>query len=69
MKIDIQSFTGRPKTAMAGDSLVWGSGQLRYFKTVLWRLSASKVLLGPVFDIINLFMVFTPISARQLECE
>ena len=64
----MKSLIGRPKIHMAGDSFVSGSGVFRYWRMARWSLSVSSSPLGPVLEVMMRFAVFTPISARQLEC-
>ena len=65
---EILSLIGFPKTHIAGERPVNGSGQLRYCSIALCNLSVFKLPLGPVFSVISRFAVLTPISALQLEC-
>ena len=63
----MQSLIGRPKTHIAGESFVSGSGVLRCCKIARWNLSVFRSPLGLVLDAMSLFAVLTPISARELE--
>ena len=56
----------RPKTHIAGDILVSGSGVLRYCKIARCTASVSRSPFPPVLSVINRFIVLTAISARQL---
>ena len=67
-RIGTNSFIGRPKTHMAGDSPVSGSGVFLYVRMARRNESVSREPFGPVFDRIIRLTVFTPTSARQLEC-
>ena len=57
---------GRPKTRIAGDNLVFLSGQFLYCRIARWNGSKSRSPLGAVLSVIMRLTVFTPISARQL---
>ena len=57
---------GRPKTHIAGDTLVSLSGQFLYCRIARWNESTSRSPLGPVLSVIILLTVFTPTSALQL---
>ena len=64
--IGMKSRMGRPKTHIAGDSFVSGSGVLRYWSIALYTASVSSSPFGPVLSVMSRFIVFTPISAQQL---
>ena len=68
MKDWYESLMGWPNTHWAGERLVLGSGVLRYCRMASWRESVSRVPCASVLSVMRRFMVFTPISARQLEC-
>ena len=53
---------------MAGEIFVSGSGILRYWSIAILKASVLSSLVDEVLEVINLFTVFTLISARQLEC-
>jgi hypothetical protein len=57
-----------PKTHIAGEIFVSGSGVLRYCSIALCTVSVSSSPFGPVLSVMRRFIVFTPISARQLLC-
>ena len=63
----MKSLIGLPKTHCAGDSLVFGSGVLRYCKMACWNALVLRLPCGSVLFVISLLTVFTPISALQLE--
>ena len=63
----MKSLIGRPKTDMAGDSLVSGSGVLRYCNIATLKASVSSSPVGDVLEVMSRFTVLTPISALQLE--
>ena len=69
-KIGMKSLMGLPKTIIAGDNVVAGSGVFLY-----WRIahctasrSTSSPPLGPVLLVRIRFMILTPSSALQLLC-
>ena len=62
----MKSRMGRLKTHIAGDSFVSGSGVLRYWSIALCTASVSSSPSGPVLSVMSRFILFTPISARQL---
>ena len=64
--IGMKSRIGRPKTHIAGESFVSGSGVLRYCSIAICTASVSSSPFGPVLSVMSRFIVFTPISARQL---
>ena len=64
----MKSLIGLPNTHIAGDTFVSGSGVLRYCSMATRKASVSKPPVADVFEVIILFMVLTPISARQFEC-
>ena len=63
----MKSFMGLPKTHCAGDSLVSGSGVLRYCRIARWNSSVSRLPSGVVLLVMRRFIVLTAISALQLE--
>ena len=66
-RIGMKSLIGRPNRHMAGETLVSGSGVLRYCNIAILNASVFRVPRGEVLDVIIRFRVFTPISARQFE--
>ena len=64
----MKSLMGRPNTHCAGESLVLASGVLRYWRMARWSEFVSRLPCASVLSVIIRFTVFTPISARQLEC-
>ena len=64
--IKMKSRVGRPKTHIAGEIFVSGSGVLRYCSIAICTASVSSSPFGPVLSVMSRFIVFTPISARQL---
>lgn len=66
--IGIMSLMGRPKRQDAGDCLVEGSGELRYWRIARWKVLTLRSLLVPTFPEISRLIVLTATSARQLLC-
>ena len=67
-KIGMKSLMGLPKTIIAGDNLVAGSGIFLYWRIARCTASMSSPPLGPVLLVRIRFMILTPISALQLQC-
>ena len=65
-RIGIKSFMGLPNKHIAGDPIC-ESGVMWYWSMALCKVSVSRLQWGPVFDVIILFAVLTPISALQFE--
>ena len=63
----MKSLIGLPKTHIAGESYVAGSGVLRYCSIATRNASVLRSPLGEVLDVIRRLTVLTPISALQLE--
>ena len=65
-RMGIRSLTGLPKTHIAGDIRVAGSGVFRYCRIALWKASESRLPLAVTLPVSRRFIVFTPTSALQL---
>ena len=64
--IGMKSLIGRPNMHIAGDSRVSRSGVFRYCRMARWNASVLRLPSCPVFFMISLFTVLTPISALLL---
>ncbi len=62
----MKSRIGWPKTHIAGEILVTGSGVFLYCRMARWTASVSRSPFSPVLSVMRRFIVFTPISALQL---
>ena len=67
-KIGMKSLMGLPKTIIAGDNLVAGSGVFLYWRIARCTASTSSPPLGPVLLVRIRFMILAPSSALQLLC-
>lgn len=62
----MKSLIGRPKTDMAGDSLVTGFGVLRYCNIATLKASVSSSPVGDVLEVMSRFAVLPHSSTLQL---
>ena len=65
-RIGMRSLMGLPKTHIAGESLVLGSGVFLYWRIAFWKASMLSGPLRPTLPVMSLLTVFTPTSALQL---